>query len=204
MGGYDGGRRRIPEGAAAWMRHNVAPPVHFGRSNEMATLFLAFAALALAGAVALATYLIAARLLPPPLRRWAWLPIGAVLTLLLFADEAYNEHQTRLACAEQGGLLVRKTIVAPSVQAGIALIESVRLDSEADYFWRRELLFRYRPNGEELGRLRWFERKRGWLRGNKPGTGFTGFMQPTACPDPQSLLVRGAARMRLVRVAGTS
>jgi hypothetical protein len=190
--------------AAIWYSACECAPLRSWQSSGMATLVLLFAAVAFAGAVLLVTYLIVGRWLPERLRRWAWAPVGAMLALLPFADEAYNEHQTRIACEQQGGLVVRKTIVAPSVQAGMALIETVRLDSEADYFWKRELLFRYRPNGEELARLRWFERKGGWLRGNEPGTRLTRFMQPGACPDPQNLLAQGAARVRLVRVAGTS
>ena len=53
----------------------------------------------------------------------------------------------------------------------MALIEARSLDSEFPHYWRRELVFLYRPTGEELGHLRWFERKGGWLRGKRPGAG---------------------------------
>lgn len=163
----------------------------------MAGLFLWFAAGAYAVAVYMATRFVVRRLLAQRLRRWAWLPVAAVLSILPFVDELYNERLTRLACEHDGGLTVRKTITAHSLEAGMTLIESRRLDSEEAHYWRRELVFVSRPTGEELGRLRWFVRKGGWLRGSRPDTFFALF-RPVDCPDPQPYLVDGRARKQLV------
>jgi hypothetical protein len=160
-------------------------------------LFLLFAALGLALAVVLGTRLIV-RALPRNVRTWARLPVAALLLALPFADELYNERQTQLACAADGGLVVRKLVTAHSVDAGMALIETRRLDSEMSHFWRHDLVFVFRPTGEVLGRLRWFDRKGGWLRGNRPGRGFITYFTPSPCPDPQPLLAGGAARRQLV------
>jgi hypothetical protein len=160
-------------------------------------LFLLFAAFGFALAVVLGTRLIV-RLLPRSVRSWAWLPVAALLLVVPFADELYNERQTRLACAGDGGLVVRKLVTARSLDAGMALIETRRLDSEMAHFWRHDLVFVFRPTGEVLGRLRWFDRKGGWLRGSRPGGGFITYFKPSPCPDPQPLLAGGAARRQLV------
>jgi hypothetical protein len=165
----------------------------------MAGLFLSFAAAAYAVAVFLATRFIVGRAFPRRARPWVWMPVAAVLTVLPFVDELYNERQTRLACEREGGMSVRRTVSARTLDAGMALIEARSLDSEFPHFWRRELIFLYRPTGEELGHLRWFERKGGWLRGKRPGAGLVNAFRPVACPDPQALLVGGAARRQLVQ-----
>jgi hypothetical protein len=165
----------------------------------MAELFLLFAAAAFAVAVLLATWFIVSRVFPQRARPWAWVPVAAALTVLPFLDEVYNERQTRLACESDGGLSVLRTVSARSVDAGMALIEARRLDSEFPHYWRRELVFVYRPTGEELGHLRWFERKGGWLRGERPGGGLFHALRPAGCPDPQPILAGGAARRQLVQ-----
>ena len=167
----------------------------------MAELFLLFAAGAFAVAVFLATWLIVGRLFPPRARPWAWVPVAAALTVLPFQDEVYKEQQTQLACESDGGLSVLRTVSARSVDAGMALIEARRLDSEFPHYWRRELVFVYRSTGEELGHLRWFERKGGWLRGERPGGGLFHAFRPAGCPDPQPYLAGGAARKQLVQTS---
>ena len=146
-------------------------------------------------------------LVPQAYRRWAWIPLVPVLSLVPFVDELYNEQLVQRACAEEGGLAVLKTISARTAQEGVGLIETRKLDSEQDHFWRYELLFIYRPSGDELARLRWFERKHGWLQGNEPGTGYGRFLKASPCPDPQPYLTGGKARLQLVnanaRGAGT-
>jgi hypothetical protein len=127
------------------------------------------------------------------------LPVAALLTVLLFVDEGYNEYQTRLACAQEGGMAFGKLISAPSAEAGLALIDTTKLDTEEPYFWKHELVFVYRPTGEELARLRWFDRKHGWLQGNEPGARQAQFIAASPCPDPQPYLASGAARSSLVR-----
>lgn len=164
---------------------------------------LAFAGLAFLGCVALATRYLVAWLLPVRARRWAWLPVGVTVAVLPFVDELYNAQQTRLACHREGGLAFGKTIAAPSVAAGMALIDTRKVDTEELHFWKHELFFVYRPTGEELARLRWFERKHGWLQGNEPGAGYTGYLGVSPCPDPQPYLERGAARASLVRGANS-
>lgn len=166
--------------------------------RALAGLFLVFAAAAFAVAVVLATRLLVARVFPPRVRPWAWLPVAAVLCVLPFVDEIYNERQTQLACRNDGGMSVRRTVSAHTLDAGMALIDAHRLDSEFPHYWRRELVFVYRPTGEELGRLRWFERKGGWVRGARPGGGLFHAFRPVGCPDPQPFLADGAARKQLV------
>jgi hypothetical protein len=165
----------------------------------MAGLFLSFAAAAYAVAVFMATRFIVGRAFPPSVRRWVWAPVAVVLTVLPFVDELYNERATRLACQTEGGMSVLRTVSAQTLDAGMALIEARSMDSEFPHYWRRELVFLYRPTGEELGHLRWFERKGGWLRGKRPSAGLVDAFRPEACPDPQPLLVGGAARKQLVQ-----
>ena len=162
---------------------------------------LVFGFLAFLGCVFLATRYIVGWLMPGKARRWAWLPVGATLAVLPFVDELHNAHQTRLACSREGGMAFGKTISAPSVADGMTLIDTRKLDTEESHFWKHELLFVYRPTGEELARLRWFERKHGWLQGNEPGAGYARYLNASPCPDPQPYLVRGAARASLVRAA---
>jgi len=166
----------------------------------MEVLFLLSAVVGLAVLVVICTRLILQGLVPERMRVWAWAPVAAVLLALPFVDEVYNEQQTRLACRADGGFVVRKQIAARSLEAGMALIETRRFDSEMPHFWRHDFLFLYRPTGEELGRLRWFDRKGGWLRGKRPGSGLARYFRPAPCPDPQSLLEHGAARRKLVQV----
>jgi len=165
----------------------------------MAEFFLTFAAAAYAVAVFMATRCIVGGVFPQRARRWAWVPVGGALAVLPFMDELYNEHETRLACASDGGMAVSRTITARTLEAGMALIDSRSLDSEFPHYWRRELVFLYRPTGEELGHLRWFERKGGWLRGKRPAAGLASAFRPVACPDPQPLLIGGGARKQLVQ-----
>jgi hypothetical protein len=162
---------------------------------------LMFSCLAFLGCVFLATRYIVGHLVPEKLRPWAWLPLAATFAVLPFLDEIYNAQQTRMACSREGGMAFGKTIWAPSVAEGMTLIDTRRQDSEEPYFWKHELLFVYRPTGEELARLRWFERKHGWLQGNEPGAGLARYLNASPCPDPQRYLVRGAARASLVRAA---
>lgn len=165
----------------------------------MAGLFLAFTVAAFAIAVFLATRFIVGRLVPERARPWAWVPVAVALTVLPFLDEFFNERQTRLACESEGGMSVLRTVPARTLDAGMALIEARRLDSEFPYYWRRDLVFVYRPTGEEVGHLRWFERKGGWLRGKRPGASLLRVFLPVECPDPQPFLVGGAARKQLVQ-----
>jgi hypothetical protein len=154
---------------------------------------------AFAAAVFLATRYIVHHLVPERARRWAALPIAAVLIVSPFVDELYYEQQTRLACTVGGGFAVSRTISARTREEGIAQIQTVKLDIEEPHFWKHELLFIYRPTGEELGRLRWFDRKHGWLQGNEPGSGYVAFLKSSPCPDPQTYLANAAARAQLVR-----
>ena len=165
----------------------------------MAGLFLSFAAAAYAVAVFMATRFIVGRAFPPSVRPWVWAPVAVVLTVLPFVDELYNERATRLACKSEGGMSVLRTVSARTLDAGMALIEARSMDSEFPHYWRRELVFLYRATGEELGHLRWFERKGGWLRGKRPSAGLVNAFTPEACPDPQPLLVGGGARKQLVQ-----
>jgi hypothetical protein len=137
--------------------------------------------------------------LPAPARRWAWLPISVMLTVVVFADEGYNEYVTRQVCSREGGMEFGKTISAPSTDAGMRLIDTRKQDFEDKRFWRHELLFLYRPTGEELARLRWFDRKHGWLQGNVPGADRLRYLSGEPCPDPQEFLASGSARSSLVR-----
>ncbi len=164
----------------------------------LAGVVVAFAWFAFLACVFLATRPLG-RFLPEKMRRWVWLPVAAILTVVLFADEGYNEYQTRLACAQEGGMAFGKLISAPSAEEGLGLIDTTKLDTEEPYFWKHELVFVYRPTGEELARLRWFDRKHGWLQGNEPGARHARFIAASPCPDPQPYLASGAARSSLVR-----
>lgn len=166
----------------------------------MENLMLITVVAGLAVGVAVCTWVVLQTLVPPRMRKWAWAPIAGALLTSLVLDEVYNEQQTLLACRADGGFVVRKQIPARTLEAGMALIETRRLDSEMPHFWRHDFLFLYRPTGEELGRLRWFDRKGGWLRGNRPGMGLARYLPPAPCPDPQPLLEQGAARQQLVQV----
>ena len=157
------------------------------------------ALIAFVAGVFIATRWLVNQLMPQSVRRWAWVPIAAVLIVFPFADELYNEQQTRLECARDGGFTIGKTISAQSREEGIALIETRKLDSDQEHFWKHELLFVYRPTEEELARLRWFVRKHGWLQGNAPGSSYFGIFTSSACPDPLPYLAGGAARSRLVK-----
>ena len=154
---------------------------------------------AFAAVVFLATRFIVRRLVPERARRWAAVPVAAALIVIPFADELYYEQQTRLACTAAGGLAVTRTIWARTREEGIAQIQTVKLDTEEPHFWKHELLFIHRPTGEELGRLRWFDRKHGWLQGNAPESGYGTFLKSSPCPDPQSFLANATARAQLVR-----
>ena len=165
----------------------------------MAEAFLFFAAAAYAVTVIMATRFIVVRSFPRNVRPWLWVPVAAALAVLPFLDELYNERATRLACASDGGMSVVRTISARTLEAGMALIESRSLDTEFPHYWRHELVFLYSPTGEELGHLRWFERKGGLLRGKRPAAGLANAFRPTACPDPQPLLIGGGARKQLVQ-----
>ena len=161
---------------------------------------IAFGALcAFAAAVFLATRFIA-RQLPEGARRWAPFPIAAAMLVLPFGDELYYEQQTRLACSADGGFAVSRTIAARTREDGLAQIKTVKFDTEEEHYWKHELLFVHRPTGDELGRLRWFDRKHGWLQGNEPGSGYSAFLKSAPCPDPQGYLANAAARARLVRI----
>ena len=92
-----------------------------------------------------------------------------------------------------------KTISAASADEGMRLIDTRKQDFEEQHFWRHELLFLYRPTGEELARLRWFDRKHGWLQGNAPGADHLRYLSGAPCPDPQPFLASGAARSSLVK-----
>ena len=92
-----------------------------------------------------------------------------------------------------------KMISAASTDEGMRLIDTRKQDFEDTHFWRHELLFLYRPTGEELARLRWFDRKHGWLQGNAPGADHLQYLSSSPCPDPQPFLASGAARSSLVR-----
>ena len=165
----------------------------------MAGFIRVFAALAYLVAVALITRLIVTHGLPRVVRRWAWLPIAAIVAVLPFVDEIYNARQTLLACEAEGGVSIRKQISAVSSDEAFALIQMRKLDSEEPYFWQHELLFVDRETGDELARLKWFERKHGWLQGNEPGSSYAGIFKAMPCPDPQPYLVGGAMRQRLIK-----
>jgi len=160
---------------------------------------IAFGALAaFAAAVFLATRYVVRHLVPEGARRWAAFPIAAALVALPFADELYYERETQLACTAGGGFAVNRTIAARTREEGIAQIQTVKLDTEESHFWKHELLFIHRATGEELGRLRWFDRKHGWLQGNEPGSGYGAFLRSSPCPDPQQYLANATARAQLV------
>ena len=146
----------------------------------------------------LAARWLAVRMLPGALARWAWLPVVMLAAVLPFADEAYNEVQVQRACAAEGGLTVRERISAASLEEGMALITSKKLDIDQSHFWRHELVFVYQPTGVELARLRWFDRKHGWLQGNAPGVERPRFLRPQSCPDPQEYLTGRGVRASLV------
>ncbi len=154
---------------------------------------------AFVAAVFLGTRFIVQHLVPNGARSWATFPVAALLVVLPFADELYYEQQTRGACKAGGGFAVSRTIFARSREAGIAEIETVKLDTEEAHYWQHELRFIHRPTGDELGRLRWFNRKHGWLQGNEPGSGYGAFLKGGSCPDPQRFLANAAARGELVR-----
>ena len=154
---------------------------------------------AFAAAVFLATGFIVKQLVPLGARRWATFPIAGLLVVLPFADELYYAQQTRRACETDGGFAVTHTILAKSRESGIAQIETVKLDTEEAYYWKHELRFIDRATGDELGRLRWFDRKHGWLQGNEPGSGYGAFLKGPSCPDPQPFLANATARAELVR-----
>jgi hypothetical protein len=149
-------------------------------------------------AVFLATRFIVHHTVPDRARRWASFPIAAALIATPFADELYYEQQTRQACHASGGFAVSRTISARTREEGIAQIQTVKLDTEEPHYWTHELLFIHRPTGAELGRLRWFDRKHGWLRGNEPGSAYGAFLKGWPCPDPQAYLANAAARAQLV------
>jgi hypothetical protein len=164
------------------------------------TVLIGWGALcAFGAAVYLVTRFIVRHLAAPRARRWFAIPIAALLAAAPFADELYYEQQTRAACRASGGFAVNKTIFARSREEGLARIQTVKVDSEEPHFWKHELLFLDRESGNELGRLRWFDRKHGWLQGNEPGAGYSAFMKAAACPDPQPFLANAAARAQLVR-----
>ena len=165
----------------------------------MAGLFLSFAAAAYAVAVFMATRFIVGRAFPRSVRPWVWVPVAAVLTVLPFVDELYNERATRLACAKRGRDVRARTISARTLDAGMALIEARSMDSEFPHYWRRELVFLYRPTGEELGHLRWFERKGGWLRGKRPAAGLVNAFGPPPAPTRSRFSSAVRARKQLVQ-----
>ena len=146
----------------------------------------------------LAARWISRRTMPAGLGRWLWLPLVMLAGVLPFADEAYNEIEARRACAAEGGLTVRERIAADSLEAGMALIASKKLDIDEPRFWRHELVFVYQPTGVELARLRWFDRKHGWLQGNAPGADQPRFLRARSCPDPQQYLTGKGVRANLV------
>ena len=97
---------------------------------------IGFGALAaFATAVFLTTRVILKHLVPQGARRWSALPVAAVLAVLPFGDELYYEQQTRLACKADGGFVVSRTIFARSREAGIAEIQTVKLDTEEAAGW---------------------------------------------------------------------
>jgi hypothetical protein len=149
--------------------------------------------------VYLATRMIVNRAATPGMRRWLTIPVAGAIALTPFADELYYEQQTQMACRMSGGFAVNKTIFARTREEGFARIETVKVDTEEAHFWKHELLFLDRQSGDELGRLRWYDRKHGWLQGNEPGSGYTAFMKSASCPDPQPFLAHAAARAQLVR-----
>ena len=165
----------------------------------MATLIGLGALGAFAAAVFLATRFIVRYFVPDRARRWAAFPVAALLVVMPFTDELYYEQQTRLACQAGGGLAVNKTIPARTREAGLAQIQTVKVDTEEPHYWKHELLFIHRVTGDELGRLRWYDRKHGWLQGNEPGSGYGAFLKGASCPDPQAYLANAAARAQLVR-----
>jgi hypothetical protein len=156
----------------------------------------------LISSVFLATRFIVWRWVPQRARRWACIPVATLLAVVPFSDELYNERQTRLACAREGGMVFGKVVFARSTAEGAALIETVKADTEEKHYWKHEMIFVYRPTGEELARLRWFDRKHGWLQGNEPGTRYARYFPADSCPDPQPFLAAGAARASLVRAGG--
>ena len=141
---------------------------------------------------------LAPRLLPAGARRWAWVPLVVLAALLPFSDEVYNEIQARRACAAEGGVTIREKISAHSLAEGMALIATQKRDIEEDRIWRHELVFLYKPTGMELARLRWFDRKHGWLQGNAPGADQARYLSVSPCPDPQQYLTGGGVRASLV------
>ena len=102
---------------------------------------------ALVAAVFLATRFIVQHLVPNGARRWATFPVAGLLVVLPFADELYYAQQTRRACETDGGFAVRHTIFAKSREAGIAEIETVKLDTEETHYWQHELRFIHRATG---------------------------------------------------------
>jgi hypothetical protein len=159
---------------------------------------------AYAAAVFLAIQWIVRTVVPRASRRWTCIPLVVLSAVLPFVDELYNEQQARLACAQDGGLAVSKTIFAQSPQEGAASIETRKVDSEDAHYWRHEMLFIHRPSGDELARLRWFERKHGWLQGNEPDSGYGRFLNASPCPDPQPYLAGGKARSQLVNARASA
>lgn len=141
---------------------------------------------------------LAARVLPEGARRWAWAPVVVLAAALPFCDEAYNEYEVRRACATEGGVTIREKIAADSLAEGMALIASRKLDIEEERIWRHELVFLYKPTGMELARLRWFDRKHGWLQGNAAGADQARYLRALPCPDPQRYLAGGGVRASLV------
>ena len=127
------------------------------------------------------------------------MPVAAIVAVVPFSDELYNEQRTRAACAAEGGLQVDRVVRARFAESAAASIETRRVDREEGAYWRHELIYVYKPTGEELGRLRWFRRKYGWLQGNVPGTAHAHYFKAEDCPDPQRYLAGGRSRMELVR-----
>ena len=146
----------------------------------------------------------AARVFPQGVRGWVWPPVVLLAAVLPFSDEFYNEIQMRRACAADGGLTIREKIAAASLEDGIGLIASRKLDIEEGHIWRHELVFVYKPTGVELARLRWFERKHGWLQGNAPGADQPPYLRAHPCPDPEQFLTGGGVRASLVYGGGTT
>jgi hypothetical protein len=165
----------------------------------LAALIGLVALCAFAVAVFLSTRFIVRHLVARGARRWVALPVAALLTIIPFTDELYYEQQTRAACQAGGGLAINKTIFARNREEGLARIQTVKVDSEEPHYWKHELLFLDRATGDELGRLRWYDRKHGWLQGNEPGSGYAAFLKSASCPDPQPFLANAAARAQLVR-----
>lgn len=165
----------------------------------MAALIGLGALCAFAVAVVLSTRFIVRHLVAPRARRWVAFPVAMLLTVIPFIDELYYERQTRLACEAGGGLAINKMLFARNREQGLAQIQTVKVDSEEPHYWKHELLFLDRATGEELGRLRWYDRKHGWLQGNEPGSGYGAFLKAASCPDPQPFLANAAARAQLIR-----